>query len=227
MSIKRLLLVLVTLSFMIGASACVKPASQAPKGVESQTPTTITEEPAFPVPGSSDDVMSQLEAFATQTAIAMAGPATTVEAPPMPAETSEASPSEAAPEATVQPTSAPVVVPTATPGIPKTYTLKKGEHPYCIARRFNVNPNEMLRLSGLSGGSVFTSGTVLKIPQSGSKFPGKRALRSHPTTYRVVSGDTVNSIACLFGDVDPESIIIANKLKSATNISPGDELKIP
>ena len=142
-------------------------------------------------------------------------------------ETSEASPSEAAPEATVQPTSAPVVVPTATPGIPKTYTLKKGEHPYCIARRFNVNPNEMLRLSGLSGGSVFTSGTVLKIPQSGSKFPGKRALRSHPTTYRVVSGDTVNSIACLFGDVDPESIIIANKLKSATNISPGDELKIP
>jgi LysM repeat protein len=188
------------------------------------------------VPGSSDDVMSQLESFATQTAIAMAGPLTTAEVPPLPADTgasdiTEVPASEVAPEATVQPaaqpTSAPVVVPTATPGLPKTYTLKKGEHPYCIARRFNVNPNEMLRLSGLSGGSVFSAGTVLKIPQSGGKFPGKRALRSHPTTYRVVSGDTVNSIACLFGDVDPDSIIIANKLNSATDISPGDELKIP
>jgi LysM repeat protein len=235
MSNKHFLLFLVTLSFMIGASACVKPASQAPKNVEEITPT-LAIEPTFPLPGTSDDVMSQLEAFATQTAIAIMGPVTTAEEPGLTGEITPGEPldtpsSEAPVEATVEPTdkatSAPVVVPTATPGIPKTYTLKKGEHPYCIARRFNVDPNEMLRLSGLSGGSVFSSGTVLKIPQSGSKFPGKRALKSHPTTYTVVSGDTVNSIACLFGDVDPDAILYANNLKSVNDISPGDSLKIP
>jgi len=234
MTIKRLQLFLVTLLFIFGASACVRPASQAPKSVE--TTPTPGEELTFPVPGSSDDVMGQLEAFATQTAIAMTGPVTT---PQEPVTTGEATPGEVSetptgesavmttPEVTKKPTSQPVVVPTATPGLPKTYTLKKGEHPFCIARRFNVNPNEMLTLSGLSGGGVYSAGTVLKIPQSGGSFPGKRALKSHPTTYTVVSGDTIFSIACLFGDVDPDAILYANNLKSPNDISPGDELQIP
>ena len=44
----------------------------------------------------------------------------------------------------------PIVAPTATPGLPASYTIQKGEFPFCIARRFNVNPNEMLQITGLA-----------------------------------------------------------------------------
>src|SRR5690606_3962464 len=37
------------------------------------------------------------------------------------------------------------------PGVrPSTYTLQKGEFPYCIARRFNVDPTQLLSMSGLT-----------------------------------------------------------------------------
>jgi LysM repeat protein len=119
-----------------------------------------------------------------------------------------------------------VSVPAQASEIPDKWTLQKGEHPYCIARRFDVNPLEMLRLSGLAGESVFNPGTVLKIPRSGD-FPGARALRSHPTTYTVQSGDTIYSVACLFGDVDPFAIAAANGLKEPYKLSAGSSIQIP
>jgi LysM repeat protein len=70
------------------------------------------------------------------------------------------------------------------------------------------------------------TGTVLSIPQSGS-FPGTRALRNHPATYTVASStETVYSIACLFGDVDPARILEANNL-SGTSLTVGQALNIP
>ena len=53
-----------------------------------------------------------------------------------------------------------------------TYTLQAGEYPYCIARRFNVNPAELLNLNGLTSSSHVTPGRVLQIPQTGHPFPG-------------------------------------------------------
>jgi LysM repeat protein len=118
-------------------------------------------------------------------------------------------------------------VPSPTPGIPASWTLQKGEHPYCIARRFNVNPDEMLRLNGLSANSTFFGGMVLKIPQTGNPFPANRSLRAHPTTYTVASGDTIYSIACLFGEVDPYAIAAANGLSSPYTLTAGQSLHIP
>ena len=57
----------------------------------------------------------------------------------------------------------------------------------------------------------------MRIPQNGSGFPGDRTLRAHPTTYTVQSGDTIYSIACLFGDVDPEAIAFVNNLTKPLN----------
>lgn len=112
-------------------------------------------------------------------------------------------------------------------GRPATYTLQSGEFPYCIARRFNVNPDELLALNGLNDGSLYLPGTTLKIPQSGS-FPGDRALRSHPTTYTVTSSDeTFYSIACLFGDVDPSQIAQANGIALGSALTTGQAIKIP
>jgi LysM repeat protein len=120
-----------------------------------------------------------------------------------------------------------VVVPTSTPGIPATYTLKSGEFPYCIARRFNVNPVELLNLSGLGQNSRPAAGTTLTIPQTGNPFPGDRTLRAHPTTYTIQSGDSIYEIACLFGDVSPEAIAYANSLAAPYDLSAGQTLQIP
>lgn len=222
MSKKFILSVVITLLSVLALSACVRSASKAPQA----SPTS-----EFPLPGSTEDVFGQLSAFATQTAIAMNVPSATQEPAESPTEPPQEEPTEAPPVPTVVPAAPSESKPASgftlkQRPIPKTYTLRKGEHPYCIARRFNINPMTMLQLSGLPTSGTYTTGTVLKIPQSGS-FPGSRSLKKHPTTYTVQSGDTLFSIACQFGDVWPEDIAEANGIKLNANLKVGQELYIP
>jgi LysM repeat protein len=221
MSRKLILLIVLAILSVLALSACVRSASKAPQA----TPTS-----EFPLPGSTEDVFGQLSAFATQTAIAMNAPSATQEPAEPPTEPPSPEPTQVAPQPTeASPQSEPKPAPQFTlkqRPIPKTYTLRKGEHPYCIARRFNVNPITMLQLSGLSTSGSYPTGTVLTIPRSGS-FPGDRSLKKHPTTYTVQSGDTLFTIACQFGDVWPEDIADANGLKLNANLKVGQELYIP
>jgi LysM repeat protein len=117
---------------------------------------------------------------------------------------------------------------TSVPGVrPASYALQAGEFVYCIARRFDVDPDQTLALNGLSDAQTIYPGLVLKIPQSGS-FPGDRMLQNHPTTYTVVSSnETLYSIACKYGDVDPNSIAAANAIAVSAALSSGQQLKIP
>jgi LysM repeat protein len=110
---------------------------------------------------------------------------------------------------------------------PATYTLQKNEFPFCIARRVNVDPAELLALNGLSSYSVYYAGMGLRIPQTGRTFPGNRALMAHPTSYTVAGGETVYSIACAFGDVDPMAIAALNGLQPPYKLTPGMTLQIP
>ena len=233
METKRLILLLAAALLILGLAACERPASTPPTD-EATTPTLVGE---FPIPGVTDDVMGQLESFATQTAQAQlvgtpqsspAAPSPTEGAPPAesPETTPDTSEPTSAPEE-VAPESTPLPVPTATPGLPETYALQKGEFPYCIARRFDVNPNELLRESGLAGGGTFSTGTMLVIPKSGRDFPGNRTLKAHPTTVTVKTDDNIYSIACEFGDVDPYAIAAANGLSEPYKISAGQTLHIP
>ena len=119
-----------------------------------------------------------------------------------------------------------IIVPSATPGRPATYSLKEGEFPYCIARRFNVDPSSLLSLNGISDADVLQPGTVLKIPQTGS-FPGDRALNAHPSQYTVKLNDTIYGIACHFGDVSPDAIAAANNLTLTSPLATGKILNIP
>jgi LysM repeat protein len=172
--------------------------------------------------------MGMFERFATQTALAALGQTpvvptnTTAPLPQAPTATQQA---PAEPEAA--PTATTVVVPTATPGLPANYTLQTGEFPYCIARRFNVNPSELLSTNGLTTRSTTYPGLRLKIPQSGRAFPGTRALHAHPATYTVRANDTIYSVACYYGDVDPMAIVQANGLKEPYRLSSGSTLQIP
>ncbi|HSQ18248.1 MAG TPA: LysM domain-containing protein, partial [Anaerolineales bacterium] len=65
-----------------------------------------------------------------------------------------------------------------------------------------------------------------RIPQTGS-WPGDRSLLDHPTNYTVRAGDTIYSIACDFGDVSPDMIILQNALTSPYTLSSGQVLVIP
>jgi LysM repeat protein len=119
-----------------------------------------------------------------------------------------------------------IVVPTATPGRPATYTLHEGEFPYCLARRFNVNQYDIMTLNGFVDGQLYKDGQLVKIPQTGS-FVGSRAYHPHPVQYTVKVDDSLYSIACYFGDVDPSSIAAANGLTLASKPVTGTILNIP
>jgi LysM repeat protein len=141
------------------------------------------------------------------------------------------------PNLTVSPTATPsatptVSEPTLTPtlfnSIPLIYTLHAGEFPYCIARRFNVDPNELLTLNRLANRKVFYTGMVLKIPQTGNLFPGNRTLQIRPTTYTVSRyNETSYAIACVFGDIYPETIAQANHISTDSILFVGQQLIIP
>lgn len=132
-------------------------------------------------------------------------------------------------------TQAVAVVPTSTPvpagSRPTTYTLKQGEFPYCIARRFNVDPDDLLRLSGLSAAQAdsLSAGTVLTIPQSGS-FPGDRSWHDHPATFTVgvtYNTNTVYGVACYYGDIEPSVIAQNNGISVDATLTAGQVLNIP
>jgi LysM repeat protein len=187
----------------------------------------------FPQPVATSG-MNIIETAGTQTAIATSG------LPVPTASGGESQPVVVVPTNTIDPnapvvstalpsptTGAPAVVSTPIPQVvqptvqvskPASYSLHEGEFPWCIARRFNVNPDELCSLSGIScTQNYYTPGTVLRIPQSGNIFPGSRALKAHPASYTVQSGDTIYSIACKFGDIDPANIP-ANSLTTGTTI---------
>ncbi len=130
----------------------------------------------------------------------------------------------------------PTPVPTQPPRagerpIPTEYVLHEGEFPYCIARRFNIHPDDLLNANGIAPWQYyFAPGTRLRIPQNARPFTdfAPRALRPHPTTYTVTAGETLYSIACKFGDVWPEDIAQANGLPlSDAPLPPGTVLHIP
>lgn len=132
----------------------------------------------------------------------------------------------AGPAPTQKPASGPAAtsIPVANPG---SYTMQLGEYPYCLARRFDVDPDEILSLNGLADGQGLQAGTVLKIPQTGNRFPGLRSLNPHPSTWVVDPGDTIYSIACWYGDVNPASIAVVNGLTSPFELTVGSVLQIP
>lgn len=111
---------------------------------------------------------------------------------------------------------------------PASYTLQQGEFVYCIARRFNVDPDEVLSLNGLTDSQTIYPGLTIKLPQTGNTFPGNRMLRNHPGSYTVSqSGETVFSVACTYGDLDPALIAQTNGISVNASLSVGQTLTIP
>ena len=223
---------------LLGLSACTR--SKNPSASSVTQPTATIGEATLP---TNSDVMDQLNLLVTQTAAAAQAlsasptpvqPTSEIQAgtaeTPFSTESAQVPPTSApaaSPVPTREPSPTPIPVPTRTPGIPASHTLRTGEHVYCISRRYNVDPNEVLRINGIAAGSILRAGTELTIPQTGNPFPGNRSLLSRPTNYTVKSGDTIYTIACEFGDVAPWEIAYANGLREPYNLNAGQTIRIP
>ncbi len=235
--------IIVVLSMLI--SACTQSLSAAPAATPTIVPEGLFVSP-FP---SVENPMAMIEEFAKQTAAAQTtvaeggdpgtpeaieegtvitpeNAATETPTPDLLASTPTNADPAAAIDTPIPAAAASTAVPPGTR--PATYILQKGEWPWCIARRFNVDPNELLRLSGLTTAQAnsLMVGTALTIPQSGS-FPAARNLAPRPATHVVASGETIYSIACKFGDIDPATIASANGISVSATLTVGQQLQIP
>jgi LysM repeat protein len=238
---RGLLAVFILIISTVMISACTQSLSSAPVATPTLIPPELFVSP-FP---SVENPMEMIEEFAKQTSVAqttvanggtpgtpqaiVTGSAVTPQGGTVAAVTvAPSTPTNAVPTTPVVATpSGPTTTPVPAGVRPASYTLQNGEFPYCIARRFNVDPDALLRASGLTSPDVYYPGLTLTIPQSGA-FPGARMLATHPTTYTVSSSDeTIYSIACKFGDIDPANIASANNLASSAKLTLGQQLQIP
>src|SRR5574340_107993 len=227
------------------ASACTQTYSQAPLATPTLISTGLFVSP-FP---AGQDPLQVVANLGTQTAAAktaQAGGGTTtpstavaISGTPATQAAASATPTVGTPATTGASTSAAATVvpatqkptqqstsPIATSVVvaQSSYIIQQGEFPYCLARRFNISPDQLLSANGITDSTVLYSGKSLVIPQSAGPFPGDRAWHDHPTTYTVPSADTtINSVACWFGDVLPQDIASANGLTLSSTLTTGQQ----
>ena len=239
---RGLLVIFILVVSTVMISACKQSLSTAPAATPTLLPDNLFVSPI----ASVENPMAMIEEFAKQTSVAQTTvanggtPATpqpvvvgTVITPQagtvvVPTVGMPSTPTNAVPTTHAATTSVPIITTPVPAGVrPATYTLQNGEFPYCIARRFNVDPDALLSMNGLTSPDLYYAGKTLTIPQSGA-FPGGRMLATHPTTYSVLSGDeTIYSVACKFGDVDPATIASTNSISVSAKLTAGQKLQIP
>lgn len=224
MNKKIYILVIIIMLLSLVLSACTRSATG-----KSPTDATPTSEIPFPV-GTLDtsarvtEIVQQTQNAAISTPVVPVVP--TAQVPVV--STPVVIPTTAGlPTVALQPTATRPAVVLPTLSRPATYTIQSGEWPICIARRYNLDLNSLLEANNLNMNSSPDPGTVLIIPSSGTWTSGERALKAHPASYTVGSGDTINSIACEYGDVDPLAIASANGIASPYTLNVGSVISIP
>lgn len=95
----------------------------------------------------------------------------------------------------------------------KIYVVKPGDTIWTLARRFGVDPNDIINVNGMQPTDTLVIGQSLIIP-------------SRERTYRVRQGDTFQSLARDFS-VTPESIAELNRLSLSQPLYTGMVLRIP
>jgi len=214
---KKIIIVVSVLLITLLGSACQRSASKAPV----ITPETI-EQVGTPLPVDQQIINATMTAQAIIEDFNM--PTQVVQNPLGTQVVITQAPPTAVPTPT--PTNAPT--PTLmTMTRPQTWTVQGGETVYCLARRFDVDPGEMLQINNLYAGSMLSIGDVLQVPQSGSWPGGERQLLAHPDVWNVTPGETIYQIACAYGDVWPEHIAQANGLQAPYDLTGIETLQIP
>jgi LysM repeat protein len=224
----------------LAATACTRAASTPPPATSGAAGGTQA-----PLSGSEATMEAVRAALLTQTAqarILLPTARPTTEVPPtdtpVPTETftpvavipTEAATDTPAPTASSGATTPPTAVPTSSGGGAgyTEYTVQPGEWVYSIARKFGVDPQDIIDLNNLVDPYTLYPGDVIKIPSDGDVPVPPSGLGSSEsgTTYTVQLGDYVSSIAGRFG-VTADAVITANNLTYPYTLYPGQVLAIP
>lgn len=116
----------------------------------------------------------------------------------------------------------------------ETYTVKKGDNLWSIAKRYNVSLNELYAANGLDKNSVLRIGQQIQIPVEGGTATVNpvsadtyqpTSFNQSSTNYTVKRGDTLSKIANQY-DTSVRAIKAANG-KTSDLIRVGETLVIP
>jgi N-acetylmuramoyl-L-alanine amidase len=116
------------------------------------------------------------------------------------------------------------------------YVVKSGDTLGAIAARHGVGLSQVLKLNGLTMGSIIYPGQKVKVGGASTSVPSapaaKPAATAKPSTpaksgsYTIKSGDTLSGIAARNG-VRLSDVLSANRLTMSSIIYPGQKLVIP
>lgn len=115
----------------------------------------------------------------------------------------------------------------STPTTGTTYTVRRGDTLYAIARRFNTTVSRIASTNNIRNVNLIRVGQVLRIP--GTTTPAPRPTPTPPATtrtYTVRRGDTLYSIARRY-NTTVSRIASANNIRNVNLIRVGQVLRIP
>lgn len=223
MSKKIFVTLLIIIAFMVLFTACERPASKAPVEIPATGDAIKT-----PLPVDQQILNATMTAQAIMEKFNQPTPSFGDAKTETPVEVETQAPAETVTEVPAEtPTPTPVTeLPDRT--IPSEHSIKQGETAYCLARRYNLNIDDLQAANSGLNLQFLSVGDKVIIPQN-SLWPSgvSRALNPHPDTWTVDPGDTIYKIACWYGDVYPEDIILVNGLQAPYTLTVGDTLQIP
>lgn len=105
------------------------------------------------------------------------------------------------------------------------YKVKSGDNLSAIAKRHNVNLNEILKVqyTGIANKNLLKVGEVLLLPRSSGKTATSKPATAKTRTYTVKSGDYLGKIAKNLG-VSQAHLIAKNNIKNPDKIFVGQKL---
>jgi len=106
----------------------------------------------------------------------------------------------------------------------RTYTVKRGDTLWGVARKHDVTVPALASANGLTSKSQLTAGAKLKIP-GGTARASEAGPESTRITYKVRRGDTLSEIAERF-DVSVRQLMSWNQLRQSTSLRAGQRIVV-
>ena len=131
-----------------------------------------------------------------------------------------------------RPAAAAPSTPAPAPAVPRTHTVRSGEHLTGIARQYGVTIAEIVAANGIANASRIYAGQRLTIPGPAANAPAGAAPSTPapapavPRTHTVRSGEHLTGIARQYG-VTISEIVAANGIANASRIYARQRLTIP
>ena len=106
------------------------------------------------------------------------------------------------------------------------YTIQNGDTLSKMANRYGVSVKELERINGITDANLIYPGEILKIYPKEKREERKKLRKKFYSTYVVMSGNTLSSIASKFHTTVDE-LVQLNDISNPNLIYPGEILKIP